>query len=144
MEAFTSSLDRSSTTISDLYKGLNVITQLLKDISNAIKDDPATNQKLNEATETFTRISSNVTEQEEPSTAWMKSSTNMAWNLGSRMSGVELSQTALKREISSLRKDTFEIKSMMTEMYVAFQGHLLIPLVWILNFLACVRFSYAR
>ncbi|GJS31767.1 hypothetical protein Tco_0492387 [Tanacetum coccineum] len=33
----------SSTTISDLYKGLNVITQLLKDISNAGKDDPATN-----------------------------------------------------------------------------------------------------
>ncbi|GJS05768.1 hypothetical protein Tco_0322276 [Tanacetum coccineum] len=53
----------------------------------------------------------------------MKSSTNMAWNLGSRMSGVELSQTALKREISSLRKDTSEIKSMMTEMYTAFQGH---------------------
>ncbi|GKB68699.1 hypothetical protein Tco_0930111 [Tanacetum coccineum] len=39
------------------------------------------------------------------------------------MSGVELSQTALKREISSLRKDTSEIKSMMTEMYAAFQGH---------------------
>ncbi|GJW69354.1 putative reverse transcriptase domain-containing protein [Tanacetum coccineum] len=39
------------------------------------------------------------------------------------MSGVELSQTALKREISSFRKDTSEIKSMMTEMYAAFQGH---------------------
>ncbi|GJV89081.1 hypothetical protein Tco_1533019 [Tanacetum coccineum] len=52
----------SSTTISDLYKGLNVITELLKDISNAVKDDPAINQKLNEATETFAKISSNVTE----------------------------------------------------------------------------------
>ncbi|GKD50651.1 hypothetical protein Tco_1279627 [Tanacetum coccineum] len=93
VEASMSSLDRSSTTISDFYKGLNVITQLLKDISNAVKDDPATNQKINEATETFTRISSNVTE------------------------------TALKREISSLRKDTSEIKSMMTEMYATFQGH---------------------
>ncbi|GKB81977.1 retrovirus-related pol polyprotein from transposon TNT 1-94 [Tanacetum coccineum] len=135
MEASMSSLDRSSTTISDLYKGLNVITQLLKDISNAVKDDLATNQKINKATKMFVRISSNVTKalslvkgfdfstllsavkylrdhvvkQEEASTAWMKSSTNMAWNLGSRMSGVELSQTALKREISSLRKDTFEI-----------------------------------
>ncbi|GKB05154.1 hypothetical protein Tco_0833349 [Tanacetum coccineum] len=149
VEASMSSLDRSSTTISNLYTGLNVITQLLKDISNAVKDDPATNQKINEATKTFARISSNVTrvlslvkgfdfsallsavkylqdhavKQEEASTAWMKSSTNMAWNLGSRMSGVELSRNALKREISSLRKDTFEIKSMMTEMYAAFQGH---------------------
>ncbi|GJT79883.1 retrovirus-related pol polyprotein from transposon TNT 1-94 [Tanacetum coccineum] len=149
VEASMSSLDRSSTTISDLYKGLNVITQLLKDISNTVKDDPATNHKINEATKTFARIYSNVTEvlslvkgfdfsalmsamkslrdhavkQEEASTTWMKSSTNMDWNLGSQMSGVELSQTALKREISSLRKDTSEIKSMMTEMYAAFQGH---------------------
>ncbi|GJS21948.1 hypothetical protein Tco_0450580 [Tanacetum coccineum] len=81
VEAFMSSLDRSSTNISDLYKGLNVVTHLLKEISNTIKDDPATNQKPNEATETFARISSNVTE------------------------------------------DTFEIKSMMAEMYAAFQGH---------------------
>ncbi|GJR18010.1 hypothetical protein Tco_0966537 [Tanacetum coccineum] len=148
VEASMSSLDRSSITISDFYKGLNVITQLLKDISNAVKDDPATNQKLNEATETFARISSNVTKvlslvkgfdfstllsavksfqdravkQEEASIAWMKSSTNMAWNLGSRMTGVELSQTALKREISSLMQDTSEIKSMMSKMYAAFQG----------------------
>ncbi|GKG28006.1 hypothetical protein Tco_0406333, partial [Tanacetum coccineum] len=101
VEASMSSLDRSSTTINDLYKGLNVITELLKDISNAVKDDLATNQKLNEATKTFARISSNVTEvlslvkgfdlspllsavkslrdhavkQEEASTTWMKSST---------------------------------------------------------------------
>ncbi|GKC98370.1 hypothetical protein Tco_1168645, partial [Tanacetum coccineum] len=107
VEASMSSLDRSNTTISDLYTGLNVITQLLKDISNAVKDDPAINQKINEATETFTRISSNVigvlslvkgfnfstllsavkylrdhsVKQEEASTSWMKSSINMAWNL---------------------------------------------------------------
>ncbi|GKE97157.1 hypothetical protein Tco_1582012, partial [Tanacetum coccineum] len=122
MEASMSSLDISSTTISDLYKGLDVITQLLKDINNAVKDDPAANQKINEATETFATISSNITEvlslvkgfdfsallstvkdlqahalkQEETSTAWTKSSTNMAWNLGSRMTVVEISQTSLK------------------------------------------------
>ncbi|GJV50627.1 hypothetical protein Tco_1446368 [Tanacetum coccineum] len=62
VEASMSSLDKSNTTISDLYKGLNVITQILKDINNAVKDDHATNQKLNEATETFIRISSNITE----------------------------------------------------------------------------------
>ncbi|GJY01467.1 hypothetical protein Tco_0359619 [Tanacetum coccineum] len=117
MEASMSSLDRSSTTISDLYKGMDVITKLLKDISTAVKHDPTANQKINEATETFATISSNITEelslvkgfdfsallstvkslrdhalkQEEASAAWMKTSTNMAWNLGSRMTGVELS-----------------------------------------------------
>ncbi|GJZ23167.1 hypothetical protein Tco_0560626 [Tanacetum coccineum] len=105
VEASMSSLDRSSTTISDLYKGLNVITQLLKDISNAIKDNPATNQKLNEATKTFARISSNVTE------------------VLSLVKGFDFS--ALLSAVKSLRDhaDTSEIKSMMTEMYVSFQGH---------------------
>ncbi|GKC61234.1 hypothetical protein Tco_1088832, partial [Tanacetum coccineum] len=111
MEACMSSLDRSSTTISDLYKGLDFITQLLMDINNVVKDDPGVNQKINEATETFVRISSNITKvlslvkgfnfstllstmkdlqahalkQEEASAAWTKSSTNMALNLRSRM-----------------------------------------------------------
>ncbi|GJT34478.1 hypothetical protein Tco_0924897 [Tanacetum coccineum] len=49
-------------TISDLYKGLNVITELLKTINTTVKDDPTTNQKINEATETFAKISSNITE----------------------------------------------------------------------------------
>ncbi|GKF27447.1 hypothetical protein Tco_0083341 [Tanacetum coccineum] len=103
VEASMSSLDRRSTTISDLYKVLDVINQLLKDINTAIKDDPATNQNINVATETFVKISSNITEvlslvkgfdffallsavkslrdhvvkQEEASPAWMKSSTNI-------------------------------------------------------------------
>ncbi|GJR36581.1 retrovirus-related pol polyprotein from transposon TNT 1-94 [Tanacetum coccineum] len=93
VEASMSSLDRSSTTISDLYKGLNVITQLLKYISNAGFDFSALLSAVKS-------LRDHAIKQEEASTAWMKSSTNMAWNLGSRMSGVELSQTALKREIS--------------------------------------------
>ncbi|GJY32466.1 hypothetical protein Tco_0416935 [Tanacetum coccineum] len=107
-----SSLDRSNTTISDLYKGLDVITQLLKDIHNECQDGPLpTNQKLNEATKTFARIFSNITKvlslvkgfdfsallstmkdlqahalkQQEAPAAWTKSSTNMAWNLGTRI-----------------------------------------------------------
>ncbi|GJU09744.1 hypothetical protein Tco_1132140 [Tanacetum coccineum] len=95
VEASMSSLDRSSTTI----------------------NDPVTNQKLNEATETFARISSKLTEvlslvyvfdfsvllstmkdlqahalkQEESSAAWTKSSTNMAWNLGFKKTALHLS-----------------------------------------------------
>ncbi|GKA84971.1 hypothetical protein Tco_0806625, partial [Tanacetum coccineum] len=64
VEASMSSLDRSSTTISDLYKGMDVITKLLKDINNVVKDDPAANQKINEATDTFARISSNITKED--------------------------------------------------------------------------------
>ncbi|GKE44539.1 hypothetical protein Tco_1471823, partial [Tanacetum coccineum] len=126
VEASMSSLDSSSTTI----------------------NDPAANQKINEATETFTGIYSNISEvlslvkgfdffallsnvkdlqahalkQEEASAACTKSSTNMAWNLSSRMTAIEISQTALKSEVSSLRQDTSEIKSMMAEIYQAFKG----------------------
>nr|GEZ38375.1 hypothetical protein [Tanacetum cinerariifolium] len=60
--ASMSSLDKSSSSISDLYKGLNVITELLKDINNAIKDDPATNKKIDEAIKTFSKISTQTTE----------------------------------------------------------------------------------
>ncbi|GKA91003.1 hypothetical protein Tco_0812873 [Tanacetum coccineum] len=116
-------LDRRSTTISDLYKGLNVITELLKDINNVVKDDLATNKKIYEAIKTFAKISTQTIEilslvktfdfstlhatmqdlqahalkQEELSASWTKSSINMAWNLGLRMTVVEISQTALKR-----------------------------------------------
>nr|GEX00007.1 hypothetical protein [Tanacetum cinerariifolium] len=102
-----SSLKNSNTTITDLYKGLEVITQLLKDIKNSVKDDPATNKKIKEAFETLAKISTQTFEilslvrsfdfstllsivkhiqdhafkQEEASSVWIKSSTNMAWNL---------------------------------------------------------------
>ncbi|GJS31808.1 hypothetical protein Tco_0492428 [Tanacetum coccineum] len=146
--ASMSSLEKRSSSISDLYKGLNVITELLKDINNVVKDDPATNKKIDEAIKTFSKISTQTTEilslvktfdfstlqstmqdlqahalkQEEASISWTKSSTNMAWNLGSRMTAVEISQTALKHEVSSLRKDTLKIKSMMAKIYQAFKG----------------------
>ncbi|GJZ67019.1 hypothetical protein Tco_0630259 [Tanacetum coccineum] len=143
-----STIDRSNTVIKDLYQGLNVITKLLKDINNGVKDDPATNKKINEAIKTFAKISTNTTEvlslfrdfdfstlqstvkdlqahalkQEEASAAWAKYSTNMAWNLGSRMTPIKISQTALKSEVSFLKQDTLEIKSMMIEIYQAFKG----------------------
>ncbi|GJY76503.1 hypothetical protein Tco_0481619 [Tanacetum coccineum] len=89
VEASMSSIDRSSTTISDLYKGLNVITELLKDISNAGFD-------FSLLLSAVKSLRAHAVKQEEASNVWMKSSSNMAWNLGSWMSGVELSQNALK------------------------------------------------
>nr|GEW57744.1 retrovirus-related Pol polyprotein from transposon TNT 1-94 [Tanacetum cinerariifolium] len=99
-----SSFEKSSSTINDLYTSLKVITQLFKDITNSVKDDPATTKKIKEAFETLAKISTQTTkilssvrsfdfstlqstvkniqdhafEQEEASVAWMKSSTNMA------------------------------------------------------------------
>ncbi|GJW49186.1 hypothetical protein Tco_0090537 [Tanacetum coccineum] len=121
MEAPMSSLDRSNTTISDLYKGLDVITQLLKDINNAVKDDLA-GLDFSALLSTVKDLQAHALKQEEASTAWTKSSTNMAWNLGSRMTAVEICQTSLKCKVSSLKQDTLEIKSMMAEIYQAFKG----------------------
>ncbi|GJZ49035.1 hypothetical protein Tco_0603225 [Tanacetum coccineum] len=112
-----SSLDRSNTTISDLYKGLDVITQLLKDIHNAVKDDPTANQKLNEATETFARIFSNITKV---------LSLVKGFDFSALLSTMkDLQAHALKQEEASAawtKQDTSEIKSMMAEIYQAFKG----------------------
>ncbi|GJV73268.1 hypothetical protein Tco_1493263 [Tanacetum coccineum] len=135
VEASMSSLDKSRTTISDLYKGLNIITELLKEIYNAVKDDPVINKKINAATESFTKISTNITEvlslntlqahalkQDEELSAWAKSSTNMAWNLGSRLSGLKRAQNHIQSSMSSLMEDTHSIKNMITKMYEVFKG----------------------
>ncbi|GJT65152.1 hypothetical protein Tco_1016632 [Tanacetum coccineum] len=62
VEVSMSSLDKSSNTISDLYKGLNIVTKLLKEIKNAVKDDSVINKKITEATESFTKFSTNITD----------------------------------------------------------------------------------
>ncbi|GKE47626.1 hypothetical protein Tco_1478884, partial [Tanacetum coccineum] len=62
VEASLSSLVKSHTTTIDLYKGRNVITELLKEINNAVKDNPAMNKKISEATESFPKISTNIIE----------------------------------------------------------------------------------
>nr|GEU34576.1 hypothetical protein [Tanacetum cinerariifolium] len=113
VEASMRSFDKSSTTISDLYKGLNIITELLKEINNVVKDNPVINNKINEATDSFIKISTNVVEahslkQDEELAAWAKSSTNMAWNLGFRLLGLKQAQNY--------------IKTMMAEMYEVFKG----------------------
>ncbi|GKD42881.1 hypothetical protein Tco_1267526 [Tanacetum coccineum] len=82
VEASMSSLDKSSNTINDLYKGLNIITELLQEINNAVKDD-----------------SDYALKQDEELAAWAKSSTNMAWNIGSRLSGLERAQNHIQYSI---------------------------------------------
>nr|GEZ84851.1 hypothetical protein [Tanacetum cinerariifolium] len=119
----------------------NGATKTLKAIQDAVKEDPAMNKKILIATETFTKIYLDLTEllsflkgfnyydlqstvkdlqaqaleQNEQLTAWLKSSTNLAWNLGSRLSGLERAQTHLPTTMSTLKQDTPDIKSMMTK-----------------------------
>ncbi|GJT55727.1 hypothetical protein Tco_0990781, partial [Tanacetum coccineum] len=93
VEASISSLDKSSNTISDLYKGLNIIFELLKEIKNADKDDFVINKKITEATESFTKIL-----------------------------GLERAQNHIQSSMSSLKEDTHSIKNMMNEMYKVFKG----------------------
>nr|GEW08897.1 putative ribonuclease H-like domain-containing protein [Tanacetum cinerariifolium] len=109
-----SSLDKSNSSISDLYKGLNVITKLLKDINNAAKDDPATKKKIDEAIKPFTKISDQTTKILSLVKTFDFSTL--------QITAIKISQTALKHEVSSLKQDTSKIKSMMTEIYQAFKG----------------------
>nr|GEX48916.1 hypothetical protein [Tanacetum cinerariifolium] len=61
VEASMSSLEMSSSIINDLYKGLEVITRLLKYITDSVKDDPATTKKIKEASKTLAKISTQTT-----------------------------------------------------------------------------------
>ncbi|GJW74944.1 hypothetical protein Tco_0134314 [Tanacetum coccineum] len=114
VEASMSSLDRSNTTISDLYKGMDVITKLLKDINNVVKDDPAANQKINEATDTFARISSNVTK------SWLLGPSPLpTWH------GLLVPESQALRELKIILNQAcplFRKIPMMAEMYAAFKG----------------------
>ncbi|GJR33239.1 hypothetical protein Tco_1109471 [Tanacetum coccineum] len=119
VEASMSSLDKIRIVISNLYTGLNIITKLLKDIKNVVKDDPVLNKKVIEATMVYTKNSSSLTELLNLHLAsWAKSSNSLAWNLGLKMTAVKSSQAEIKSDISSLKQDTSEIKSMMTEIFI--------------------------
>ncbi|GJZ84769.1 hypothetical protein Tco_0650108 [Tanacetum coccineum] len=54
-------LDKNSTDKANLLKALNGVTKTLKVIQDAIKDDPALNKKVIEATEAYTKNLTNLT-----------------------------------------------------------------------------------
>ncbi|GJU45221.1 hypothetical protein Tco_1202487 [Tanacetum coccineum] len=116
VETTMSTNDRSSTTIKDLYQGLNISTNTTEVLS-LVKDF-----NFSTLQSTVKDLQAHALKQEEASATWAKSSTNMAWNLGSRMTAIEISQTALKSKVSSLKQDTSKIKSMMTKIYQSFKG----------------------
>nr|GEU39223.1 hypothetical protein [Tanacetum cinerariifolium] len=107
VEAFMSSLE--NTTLQSM-----IFTKTTEILSSVRSFDFYTLQS------TVKNIQDHTFKQEEASSARMKSSTNMAWNLGSRISGLERAQTHIKSSMFSLQEDTISNKSMMTEMYNAF------------------------
>nr|GEX99582.1 hypothetical protein [Tanacetum cinerariifolium] len=108
-----SSIEKSRTIITDLYKGLEVITQLLKDIKNSVKDDLATNNKIEEASESLTKISTQNTKT---------LSLVRSFDLSTLMSTVKNIQDHTFKQNEASAEDTSSIKSMITEMYNAFRG----------------------
>ncbi|GJY61581.1 hypothetical protein Tco_0462238 [Tanacetum coccineum] len=109
------------------------------------------NKKVLDATEAYTKNSINLTKlitlvktfdfsglksivkylkavvdaQNDHLVTWAKSSTNLVWSVGPRLTKIEHTQTMLQNDISSLKKDTSEIKNMMTEIFCAFKGQTL-------------------
>ncbi|GKD67640.1 hypothetical protein Tco_1321730 [Tanacetum coccineum] len=62
IQATTDCLDKNSTERADLLKALNRVTKILKAVQDAVKEDPALNKKVLEATEAYTANSNNITE----------------------------------------------------------------------------------
>jgi hypothetical protein len=54
--------------------------------------------------------------------AWAKSSNSLALNLWPRMTAIESTQASLDAKVSTLQKDTSDIKTMLTKIYQAFKG----------------------
>ncbi|GJV59731.1 hypothetical protein Tco_1465831 [Tanacetum coccineum] len=100
IDAAMNSLDKNSIARSDLLNALNGVTETLKAIQDVVKEDLAT-----------------ALSEEKHLAEWDKSSTFMAWNLGLRMTAIKNSQDEIRTEVSSLRQDTSDIKSMMTKIY---------------------------
>nr|GEZ26255.1 uncharacterized mitochondrial protein AtMg00810-like [Tanacetum cinerariifolium] len=124
VQATMDSLNKTATDRTNLLKYLNGVTETLKVIQDAVKDDPALNKKSS-----VKFLQATALRQEEHIALWAKSSTSMAWNLGLKMTAFESSHAQIKSKISSLRQDTLNIKSMMIEIYQAFKGENVTPVV---------------
>nr|GEV76532.1 hypothetical protein [Tanacetum cinerariifolium] len=116
IDAAMNSLDKNSIARGDLLNALNGVTETLKNIQDAVKEDHILNKKVIEATKAYAKNSTHLTElltliknfdfqglkssveslqatalkQEAHLASWAKSSTSIAWNPGPRMTGVEI------------------------------------------------------
>ncbi|GJU75401.1 hypothetical protein Tco_1272471 [Tanacetum coccineum] len=129
-------------------EGINRVLTNIREVQDAVKEDPTLNKKVLDATKSYTKNSSNLSElltvvkdfdflgfktiieslqaaitaQNDHLAKWAESSASMAWSVGPRMTRIENTQIDIQYDISSLKTDTAEIKAMMTEIFYAFRG----------------------
>ncbi|GJY70680.1 hypothetical protein Tco_0474383 [Tanacetum coccineum] len=102
----------------------------LKVIQDAVKEDPALNKKVIKATKAYTKNSTNLTKLLSLIKSFnflglktlVESLQASPLRQDEHLSKWANTQSALQSEISSLKQDTSEIKSMMTEIFKAFRG----------------------
>ncbi|GKE11515.1 hypothetical protein Tco_1415066 [Tanacetum coccineum] len=108
--------------LTDHNTSMRRILENLKEVQEVVKEDLALNKKVLESTKAYTKNS-----------LLLLGKMNMLLNgpcpphlwlgpFGPRMTNIELTQDAFQSDVSSLKQDTSEIKSMMTEIFNAFKG----------------------
>ncbi|GJV94042.1 hypothetical protein Tco_1541855 [Tanacetum coccineum] len=107
---------------SEHVTGLNRILTNLQEVHNAVKEDPALNKKVPEATNVESLLAA-VIAQNDHLTKWVESTALIAWSVGPQMTRIENTQATIQSDIASLKINTADIKAMMTKIFCAFKGH---------------------
>ncbi|GJZ31536.1 hypothetical protein Tco_0576583 [Tanacetum coccineum] len=125
-------------------EGLNKIITNLKSVQDAVKEDPALNVKVLEATEAYVKNSSNLIKlntdmkeiieglrttleaiqntfnaQNDHLATWAESSKSMAWNVGPRLTRIETTQATIQYDLALLKTNTDDIKAYGTPIHTA-------------------------
>ncbi|GJT53430.1 hypothetical protein Tco_0988484 [Tanacetum coccineum] len=111
------SLDKNNIARGDLLNALNRVTEKLKTIRDAVKEDLVLNKKFLEATKAYTKNSTHLIEL-------LKLVKNFDFQglKSSVMTTVESSKAEIRSELFSLKQDTTKIKSIMTKIFQGFKG----------------------
>lgn len=134
--------------LNQFLESLNKLNTGVQSIQESVKDDPELTRKFLQASETYQLNSVHLTELlnlmnssnlqalstsvesvktslvalDQSVAAQSQKSASMAWSFGSRMTAMENAQASLEAKVSTIQKDTSDIKTMMTEIYQAFKG----------------------